>query len=138
MAGGNHPQDHMLFPKRFRRTDSQDSNASSMASSFGLASFLSRSNSRAKGLMRGGSGMLAPHLAREAAQAAAYQRSVEAREQQKAVEEAAAAASRQAVPGEVAAAASTLVPAEALKKAEEEVTVVVSGGRKNSITKAVR
>ena len=66
----------LCFARRFPRTDSNDSLASSMASGF-FGNFLSRNNSRAKGLMqRGGSGlnMLPPHLAREAAQAAAMQR----------------------------------------------------------------
>ena len=64
----------MCLPRRFHRTDSNDSLASSLASGF-FGSFLSRNNSRAKGLMqRGGSGLLPPHLAREAAQAAAMQR----------------------------------------------------------------
>ena len=72
------PNDDMTlcFARRFPRTDSNDSLASSMASGF-FGNFLSRNNSRAKGLMqRGGSGlnMLPPHLAREAAQAAAMQR----------------------------------------------------------------
>ena len=62
--------------RRFHRTDSNDSLASSLASGF-FGSFLSRNNSRAKGMglmQRGGSGLLPPHLAREAAQAAAMQR----------------------------------------------------------------
>ena len=66
---------------RFHRTDSNDSLASSLASGF-FGSFLSRNNSRAKGMglmQRGGSGLLPSHLAREAAQAAAMQRYAEYR-----------------------------------------------------------